>query len=244
MNLLDEIETNHIALVGKHGVGKTYRAKNLKRELEIRGETCIYFHMSKPPKQILQKLLKEIKPGAKEVALSDILDQIVKNIDKRIYIILDEFHLASSIAVSYYRLLIERTDKVRFICIVTSNYLKKLERPEFKRFSWHLKQIEIFPLTFEESKALLQEHGTTENINYIARKCNGIPLALLNYSEEVSNGVVNDSAVNLFPIFSLSVFFFIALKYLLRNSDYELSNLFGFLGVFFMLVLRYFRYGK
>jgi len=257
--ILEEIEkNNHILLVGDHGVGKSYLAKELaESRKENPYEVWAYFPFCKPPKMIITELLyffmektgRQISLYKKSsVQLLEIISNILDDNALRLVIVLDDIHTIPANAVELYKLFMQYSCNTVFFCIGNQKYLeKKRKKPEMKRFFWEFKEIEMPTLSMEESEDLAEKLLAKGDSKKLVRELGKNPLVLkhaadkMNKGEEVSfDPTRSDNAVNLFPMFIVATFIIIASKYLFRASgDYELGNIIAFFGLFFYYLLRF-----
>lgn len=263
-HILNEINKgNHILLVGGHGIGKSYLAKELAKSRNHGKEIWLYFPFCKPPKPIilnlLNTLIKKTNSNSKINYCTSLMDlaYLAGKLSKKlkVVIVLDEIHTISPKAGELFSLFLEQTN-ITFFCIGNKKYLhRKVDKTETKRFFWELKEIEMDKLTKEESTKLtdnlFKKHKIKDNTylkDRIIRDSDSNPLAIRqsiealskNEWDQRSKGVAKEDSVNLFPVFIVLTFIAIASKYIYRGSgDYEMGNIIAFFGLLFYYILRF-----
>lgn len=155
----------HVLVKGKHGMGKSYTIQELAAK-----NGWLYFPFCKPPKAILMLCLEELLERGREhkdyksfnreflYPLCQKFVEFLRKGRKRIVIVLDEIHTVTPQAASIFNYLIElsrKDQRITFVALGTDQYLSsKIYRPEMKRFFWELREVEVQPMTVEESKEL------------------------------------------------------------------------------------------
>ena len=158
----------HVLVKGKHGIGKSYTLQELATK-----NGWLHYPFCKPPKAVLMLCLESLLEGGRDhqdykrfnreflYPLCQKFVEFLRSERKRIVIVLDEIHTVTPQAASIYNYLIELSRKDQRITIVavgTDQYLtSKIYRPEMKRFFWELREVEIAPMSEEESKGLARE---------------------------------------------------------------------------------------
>jgi len=256
--ILAELQNNNVMLLGDHGLGKTYLAKQLL------ADNWIYFPAPNPAKTnlllVLEKFIhkgrkNKIYKKAKPMQINELCSEIIA-LKKKIFIVIDEFHMVSELSALSYGFLTE-SKNIRFLIISNKKYIEKAEKkPAAKRFLWDFKKIELSPLSRPESFVfagkLFEQYKIKRNdqlLAKIAKNSSGCPLTIKRSVEQVSRGEkpdylsfgeVQDKGINLFPVFFLFAFVLIGMKYLLRiTDDYELANISGFVGIIVFFIIRF-----